>query len=129
MSHSLHSDTGNSALFHLSLSASRALITPKYVVSYQSGGSGFSLSAHGPCCLHDVMYGFLLSGPMPPLLCSCLTIYLPAVTQVNSLGLPLASALYVGEWNSLAGLSPLCIYVYIHMCIYVCVYVYIFRYI
>ena len=52
-------------LFHISLSASRVLITPKCVVSGQSGGACFSRSAHGPCCLHDVWFPALW--PMPPI--------------------------------------------------------------
>ena len=56
MSNWIHQTLEIHALFHLSLSASRALITLKAVVSYQSGGSGFSLSAHGPCCFPDVWF-------------------------------------------------------------------------
>ena len=52
------------ALLHLSLSASRALTTPKCVFSCQSGGSCFSLSSHGPhICM---MHGFLPYYPMLP---------------------------------------------------------------
>lgn len=32
------------------------LAPPKAVVSYQSGGFGFSLSTHGPYCLHPVWF-------------------------------------------------------------------------
>ena len=57
MNNRLHSDIGEiHALFHLSLSVFRALIAPKVVVSCQSGSSGFSLSAEGPCCLHDAWF-------------------------------------------------------------------------
>ena len=56
---------------HLSLSASKTLITPKFVVSCQSGGSCFSLSTHGPPSVYNV-YGFLPPGLCPPFLCSYL---------------------------------------------------------
>ena len=45
MSNRLHLDPGDSAFSHLSLSASRTLKAPKCVVSFDSGGSCFSLSA------------------------------------------------------------------------------------
>ena len=47
---------------------------PKYVLSCQSGGSCFSLSAHGLHCLHDVWYP--ATWPPYPLFCSCLAICL-----------------------------------------------------
>lgn len=52
MSKRLYSDTGDSCLF-LSFFASRTLVTPKYVVSYQSGGSRFSWSAQ---CSQEVRF-------------------------------------------------------------------------
>ena len=65
--------------FHFSWSASRAF-TQKCVVSCQSGGSCFSLSAHGHgrCCLHDAWFLAICAprSPRPPVrLCSNLTTY------------------------------------------------------
>ena len=64
MSKMLHSDADIPAFSHLSFSASRTLITPKYVVSCQSGGSCFSLSTQGPHCLQDVWFPAIW--PVPP---------------------------------------------------------------
>ena len=48
----------------------------KCVISYQSGGSGFSLSTHEHIC---VMRGFLLSGPRTPFSADA---YLPTLTDL-----------------------------------------------
>ena len=76
MSNRLHSDAGDCHPFPLSLSDSRASVTPKCVVSCHSGGSCFSF-AHGPHCLYDAGFSATWPHAPPSLLTSH---YLPAVT-------------------------------------------------
>ena len=106
----LYSDAGDSCLFPPSF-ASRTAITPKYVVSCQSGGSCFSLSAQGP----PLFSRCVISCPLAPAPISLLIpSYLPALTvmaQTLTLdGLGLSPSLSIispgkGLWTSYS-LSP-----------------------
>ena len=70
------------AFSHLSLSVSRTLITPKCVVSFQSGSSCFSLSAREPPLFTRVV----VSCHLAPAPLSLLTpSYLPALTLWRTL--------------------------------------------
>ena len=84
----LHLEAEESPFSHLSLSASKTLITPIVLISCQSGGSWFSLSAQGTSLL--TRFVVFCHGPASPSLCpyllpACYNIYVVWLNKSSKL--------------------------------------------